>query len=810
MIGNLDIRSRPIRLGFLVNPNRVNSVKQAIEICSSLWGGAHYPIIPVFNKRTPKNWDGLHKTLSAEKVVKGYIEAFDPDLLVQCIPDLPQYIKNLGLEVIKPSEIWQPLVGEKESGPNFGIGVFELYNEIFEEHFKYKEKYPLHITIPKIPQRYSLFWSSVFGSLPTIVSKSITIQLKKALEITTPKIEISKIKSLLDNKVVFPRRVTQYGLKYQSRSGFRRDSSVFFMDATKILDVIDYWNLRALGKQVIPLPIQYSDEQALKQLVSDFIVLSYRPYKRNPQMFNEASLIRSRNTKMEDMQEYVKGLDIKRDPTNPSKGPQFSLQHWYPRIWDDWARDKDGAEADDIYHDEERIDINESDSKLTIQIKPLQPKFIFEFVGHGTPRIANEISCSLYGTIDAFAQVFPKGHGNHLLRTIGDITSMKDEWRVGRNGLVKLVKDNFTDRWNVPKAEDILFAWLRDNSWNPKLSTPGLMAKQINNQMEGFVRTFANEKLLKLLEHMNGGNEKEKEIPTINERELPVAEVKSKLRQDTHNNNDKLHEYLISKNVFRVGSKIQCPNCRRNSFYGLDSIKETINCPRCLNNFPALGNLEESTWHYKTAGPFSIPGYADGAYCVLLSLEFLEREMHGLKITPTYSFTADNQSGKKLEADFALLWQQKSYKGVQEGILFGECKTFGTFKEKDFQRMGAVAEEFPGAVLAFCTLRTSLTPVEKKALIKIAKAGRKLFTSERCVNPVLILTGNEIFSDFGPPYCWKNTPNEKKFEHLFGILEMANASQQIYLGLPSWEDKWFKNFKRKIKLQGKTTVVSKK
>lgn len=229
MIGNLDIKSRPLRLGLLVDPSKVGSVKQAIEICSTLWGGAHYPIIPIFKKRTPKNWETPFKSPKPESVVKGYIEAFDPDILVQCIPQLPKYIEDLGIEVIKPPEIWQPLVGEKEFGPNYGVGVFELYNEIFQEHFRYKEKYPLNVTIPKIPRSYSLFWSSIFGSFPKFITTNISSDLKSALEITTPKIDISKLKEMLSGKVIFPRRVTQYGLNYLSRSGIRGGSHAYFL-----------------------------------------------------------------------------------------------------------------------------------------------------------------------------------------------------------------------------------------------------------------------------------------------------------------------------------------------------------------------------------------------------------------------------------------------------------------------------------------------------------------------------------------------------------------------------------------------------
>lgn len=574
------------------------------------------------------------------------------------------------------------------------------------------------------------------------------------------------------------------------------------MDASKILDVIDYWNLRALGRQVIPLPKQFLEEPVLKDIVTNFIISSYKPFKHNPQIYYEASFIRSRNMKMEDMQEYVKGLDIKKDSSDPSQGPQFVLQHWYPRIWDNWARDKDGAEADDIYHQEKRIDITETDKNVTIQIKPLQPEFMFEFAGHGTPRVANEISFRIYGSVEPFAQVFPKSHGDHLSRTIADVTSLRREWRVGRNGLVKLVKDNFTDRWNVPKAEDVLFSWLKDLGWSPKLSTPGILAKQIYQQMDRSVRSFADEKLLQLLEHMNGGNE--------NEREISVAEVKSKIKQLSSSKSDNLYEFLISKNVFRIGSKIQCSNCRRTSWYSLENIKENITCPRCLSSYPAVGNLEGSTWHYKTAGPFSVPGYADGAYCVLLSVEFLEHQMHSLNITPTYSFEATDKNGSELEADFASLWQEHSYRGVLEGVLFGECKTFGVFKYKDFKRMRTIAKEFPGAVLTFCTLRSDLTPYEKKELIKIAKAGRKQFTSERPVNPILILTGNELFSDFGPPYCWDGKPYRKKFEHIFGLLEIANATQQIYLDLPPWQDEWYKKIEeRRKRFQAKASKSKK-
>ena len=56
---------------------------------------------------------------------------------------------------------------------------------------------------------------------------------------------------------------------------------------------------------------------------------------------------------MEEMTEFSRTLKVERDSNDPSDSPHFALQHWYPRIWDKWGRDKDGAEPDDFYIEEQ-------------------------------------------------------------------------------------------------------------------------------------------------------------------------------------------------------------------------------------------------------------------------------------------------------------------------------------------------------------------------------------------------------------------------------------------------------------------------
>jgi len=532
-------------------------------------------------------------------------------------------------------------------------------------------------------------------------------------------------------------------------------------------------------------------------MVEDFLLAYQRPWPHDPKVFDFASIIRSRNSTMEEMQAFSKTLTFTFAGADSPASQRFALQHWYPRSWDEWARGKDGADPDDLYTEaEDSIDIGET-KELRVHLKPALPGFAQKYAGHDAPRCANDVTFRLYGSDDPLAQVYPRISGKHVIRAISGLTSMRGDWRVGRNGLVRLVKHRLNERRDIPVAEDVMFAWLTDLGWKPKLSPPGLLAKQIWRQFEGHLFPLHHERFLGVLEYMNGGKVQKNGSPVEDnivtpelERDLPVGEVKRRLSES-------LHEYCLSRDVFRLGCRIQCPQCMRNSWYPLPSIREKFTCPRCLRIFPAIGNLTSSTWSYKTAGPFSVPAYADGAYVVLLTLEFFNgHRMSTLRTTPLLSFTADDPKGRKLEADIAMLWQESVSGEYQEGVLFGECKTYGQFAAEDFVRMRQLATLFPGAILLFATLRKSLTASEIRQITRIAMIGRKYWRAERPVNPVMILTGTELLDWHGPPYCWSEDL-KKRFNHIHGLLRTCNVTQQIYLNLPSWETEWHRRWEKR-------------
>jgi len=812
--GNINLKIRPIKIAFLVDPNNAKQVREAIQLSSTVWGGAYCPILTIY-KQMPKSWrEGPIKAPKAKSVVLGYIEAFDPDVFVQLSREVPVYIKDLKLEIIKPDEIWKILDEERSLSPKYGIGIFEIFNDLFNKHFKYKPKYPVRVIIPEFPKQYGLFWASLFGELPAKLIPVVKKYFSDPLEIEEPKFKLEDISSLLKGNVIFPRRATQHALDHLSRSGLRRNAYAFFLDITKVEDIIDFWNLRAMGRSVMPIPKQFLLNDQLKEIIIDFLKAHRTHWGHNKTVCDHASIVRSRNSTMEEIQDYAKTLNIKPEPNDPSKDGFFSLQHWYPRVWDEWARDKDGAIPDDFFGDEDSIEVNERD-ELKVSFSPLLPKFADKHVYHGEPRCVNEVSFRLYGSDQYLAEVFPKSSGENFIRSISSFGSFHGDWRVGRNGLVKLVKDNFTDNWDIPESQKVVFAWLKDQGWETELSAPGLLAKQIYKKLDGYALVLANEKLLGLLEHMNGGSVQSNGQPVTNnrisqERELPIGEIRSKLQDPSRRSN--LCDYLISKGIFNIGLKVQCPHCIRNSWFPVDKIEKVFTCPKCLNTFSAIGNIENGQWCYKTTGPFSVPGYADGAYATLLALEFFNNhKLTTLLATPTLSFTAKADNKKDIEADFALFWQDSIYGEKRDGLLFGESKTYNQFTKKDFDRMRYLAKSFPGAIIVFSTLRKKLTPTEIKGITGIAKAGRKFWKSERPINPVLILTGNELFSLHGPPYCWEDAGIKNKFNHIRGLISICDATQEIYLNLPSWEAEWHEKWEKQYqKRKAKNKIVEEK
>jgi hypothetical protein len=120
--------------------------------------------------------------------------------------------------------------------------------------------------------------------------------------------------------------------------------------------------------------------------------------------------------------------------------------------------------------------------------------------------------------------------------------------------------------------------------------------------------------------------------------------------------------------------------------------------------------------------------------------------------------------------------------------------------------MKGLAEAFPGSALIFATFNNELHESEVRLIRALAVMERKKRLRGKPHSPVILLTGTELFSSWGARDCWKGKGglydklSERSFE-MSQLPSLADATQQLYLGLPSWfewsQGEWKKRKQKK-------------
>ena len=773
--GTVNVKLRPIKLAFLVNPNDKESLLKAIEINTFLWGGAYNPIIPTY-KQISSKWKKFphERNISAKSVVSGYLDNFDPDYVVpmgECI----DYNLDIGHRK-KIDDVSDILASVEENRvPNYGIGLFEVLSYFIETELKFERRDPLDICVPRFGTHFRLFFSSVFGEFTENIDAIFWKNFAGALGAKKIDCFASTYAELLDPQKIFLRRMTQFYIKTRGHS----EPCIFFLDATNCLDVMDYWNLRAIGWNLIPIPKQFVQSDKTMQLARDFVAEHYIPRYSNPETYHHTTVLGSRSISEDEQQQFSDSLDIACfDETR--RNSKISHRISYPRIWSEWARGPDHVECCDLVADTDEHDISENEE--TVRFKTLDPEFVsIHYAGFDASRFANEIDISLYGDKGLRAEVIPESEVQ-LARAIDKFSFY--HWRISKSGLVYLSphSDN-TVNLSLPQAEEVFTRWMKLKGWTIELSAPGRIAKQMIQQLGGIEGTWilAQEGIIKLLGRMNSRKEiltelreeisklpellKQNEFQTAkgkvetfvkflrevqfqldgDEKSMSEEFVWSEIQKITNQMGhkiegaaDRIRQQLIDAKVFQFGIEVQCPVCTKHSWYSMDSMNSELQCSKCPAQFPSPSTSKEIKGAYRTLPPFNLPNRVDGAYTVLLTIRFFsDFSLLNGATTPLMSFKAQKDGMEPLEADLALFFQESKFRNSKTEIIFVECKTFNPFRKKNIDKMADLGKAFPGAILVFAKLEEDLLDEEKTILYPLVNRSRRNRKNNNPFNPIL-------------------------------------------------------------------------
>jgi hypothetical protein len=802
------VKVRPLRFAFVVEPKDVASLQRIFEVNSSLWGGMFNFNIPLFRQVPSRYREKYLNTPSAKTMLKGLVEAFQPDYLIEMKPgDAASYgIAFPGKRILSIDD----LTARDDRGRcKIGIDLRSVCDDMYRTSFRFVQRHPPNVLIPSSTEnKYDLLFAAAFGFLPESgVLADVADVYINALDGKRTAVNAIDFPQLFDQKNLYPLRATRHRLN-TFRNSWSIDSKLFYLDEKSPFDLIEYWNLRALGWQITPLPASLAAN--LIDYCNHFIKSAYRPYPPPSNAFHHATVLCARSQSEEVVRQYISKLTWSH--------PQHALYDpRVPRIWEEWGRSADHAEPQTVTHSEKQVDAYVIGEGL--HLRPQSHDF-----ASNDPFCSQSAACvNVLASFSGGTPVVPwkSDVASSLTHDFGENRT----W-ISREGITVLAGEHsLTSFLRVPTPVNIISSLAKSLGYKLSLSPAGRTCDQIIAAVGGLKMigiVAQSPELLRFLDRLAHEDleveiEEDDGVPRKKMHKLyaplsSVLEVINKSNIDNSKRSGPHLDSLLRCKVLKLGMALRCSQCQHTSWFSLEDLAPRLSCPRCLDSFEfPSGSPPQKAWAYRVIGPFAVGHFADGAYCVATALHFLsERIAPNSNWLP--SFKMNNDSGGELEADFGMLATPApiSHRSTPY-LIIGECKSFNRFEKKDFARARKAAELFPGAVLCFCTFNEALDKNEVRGLSGLAKQGRARLDVGQQMNPILILTARELFSEFKMTDFYSLYGDKAEYAravYLQGELEeVCDFTQQFYLGMPSYHE-WLEQKRRKKVLRLTTKPAS--
>ncbi|MDD1753910.1 MAG: hypothetical protein LUQ38_12580, partial [Methanotrichaceae archaeon] len=732
---------------------------------------------------------------------------FEPDFLIEAEKGLADGFGFNPKRVLQLNEILQR-AGER-GRDRYGLTVFDLYWNLYTKEFQFQRRRKHNIIHVKTKDAsFKNFVACNFGDFPT--DKDLKYFEKDYEDVFNPSpvnLNALSLSELYKSGYSSPLRIGYAKIKVHYHE--HEDPTLFIMDAHEPKDLIDFWNLRAIHREVMAIPIQWIGE--LSPFCKQFILNNYRPLPRNPYgvMIRPKSMF-SRSISEERINEIHKTyLSVDKKEAN-------LRQTWYPPIWREPPEIMVRTMRPTLEAESKRLDIPINEDKPEIRFDPLFPEFAAEYGNRF--RWANVVRLQDWSQEGRIATVFPCDYKNPSFPKFG---LGLEQVLPTTEGLVIFPQyRNLYERWDLMDGIKAINTWFNDNKITTVLSDAGRATQQIIQTLGGFwgVGSLAHKGIIEML------NEMSRKSVT---RSAHYKEFKNKIHTAVNKDiwRNKSFETLVERKAVELGLELRCSKCGSWSWYSITQLDYSLNCELCLKqfDFPVTdpGDSEHSRWAYRVIGPFALPDYARGGYAASLAIRFFANvigRMERSEVSWSSGQELTLPSGKKSEADFILWNQRKGMLGTdyQTEIVFGEAKSFGrdSFKQDDIDKMKILAESFPGSVLVFATLKDAieLSKEEITRTRKLAVWGREYDRErKRSRAPVIILTGTELFTLHYLNKTWEEKGGDHKrlvepawvSVRLNNLRILADLTQQLYLGMPSYgkwqEEKWKKRIARRTR-----------
>ncbi len=805
------LRLRPTRIGFLVDPTDLESLRRVFQVCTCLWGGTFNPIIPVCSD-IPAAWtDPPLPVPSPTELARGYLDFFEPNVFVEARTGLAEQIglsrSEIGFGRSRIISLQEYFAGSDPypfSVP-FGTDCTDIYKTMYEREFKFVSRHDRRVALFEADPLASPFVEAAFGAFP---SEGPLASLGRAYVSAFAPVNLA---ASAENWIRVTKEEFQVPLSFTTE-GLKPDYSgwslptLFVADPASPLDLMDLWNIRQFHPQVLPVNLAWF--QDAREYLADLVKANHRSLPGNPNgveinlmiQFGRSIVGCDHRAALERGSAILSQAGLSGLPNAP-----LSMKLWYDRIWrddrDDFVHRPQRAEVSAATTDLE-VNVSDDGPELSCRFSPLSPDFSAREATHGNVRWVNVLNLRSYGSNDTLALTLPSSFNGETARRfrLGETTI------ISREGFVLPQKYRHrSEYFRLMTGRDAVIDWLKHRGIGVQASDPGRIAEQVLASLGGFwgANLLADRETIRLLDEMAKSVRKHQSgtVEEFPDRSVDVMRWKNLLNRRSKGQwgyRGGLDPF-IEANIFRLGLVLACPNCQKKNWFGLENLRLQLTCERCLKIYPfpqGSLNFKQTPWQYRVVGPFSVPNYAEGAYSTVLALAVFARRLGGENPRLTYATGLDLKVGADapFEVDFTFWFQRERPLGRSEepALVFGEAKSFATesFKPGDITRMRKLAEMFPGAIVVFATLKDELSATEKAEVGSFALWGREPLQDGSPRTPVIVLTAAELFCPWYVDETWKELGGKRaavaisRGHHLDNLWTLADLTQQFYLDLP--------------------------
>ena len=781
----------PIKFCFLIEPNSENNFERAIKIAFSYWGGIYSPILPLYSVLPSDFAREYGIEYDALNFYKNSIDNFDPDIILYDNSLDIEYIKTLiGDRTLMSIEVF---LSDTETGENkYGISIKELIYHIIETEFKFVRNDNLKLSLPNT-QNSGLFLKLYIGCLIDSFQKEISSQLKPFAYFEEPDINFDNIADFFPNENISTLDIINQQITSIPERHWYKGEVIYFLNETRLNDTINYWNLRALGWNIIPIPISQIDNPYFNGFIERLIQFQLKKSQSFALINFQIS-----TTKTVSQEQKIQGK-IQEIKSKIKGNLNFIYQGWFPRFWEQRSvleADKTLCVKTQINSTYSQVEVQDNYVKFKTENLPFSLKSNYHLIS------SHKVDLT-FSYFDEYLEDAGLVYGIETIDWIRLTHSFnRDKWRLSKTGLSYYVRREDDEVYFfIPKAKDFFKVYFLKSGNKLNETSNGRLANEVLRNIGGIRGSYflENKSSLKILELIEDGK-------IVYHPQL-MGEIKKNLKT---NDNEKVEFFikkLLENKIIEFGSLLQCEICHQRAFYLPTEIKESMTCAICRNNFSLpMHKPKEIQWAYRGIGPFSKNNKVGGIITVFLTLKLFNQEFADISGNMSALIGFELIKNKKTkEIDLAVMLQEKYKVSIPPDLVFCECKTYKNFTSDDADRMIELGVEFPNSILTFATLKDELFEDEKAEIIRVVNFFRTGF-GNRPTNPVLILTANEllpidVFGHFSE-YEQDSKPYHRYNDWIGNLCEL---SLKKHLNLKTWGEiqgeKWQEEMNKRNKIK---------